>query len=59
MTNEETAVEDQEQAPEEPIEVKQYENMSDGLDMEYGLGDLAPKNNSNGFDMGLNLGIDF
>lgn len=62
MENEETFVEEQEQTievPEMPIEVSQGNDMSNGFDMDFALGNLAPKNNSDGFDMGLDLGLDF
>lgn len=36
-----------------------HENMSDGFDMDFGLGNLAPTNNNDQFDMGLDLGLDF
>lgn len=37
-----------------------HENMDNGFDMDFGLGNIAPKNNNaDGFDMGLDLGLDF
>ncbi len=48
------------EVPEAPIEVNEHNNMSDGFDMDFGLGNIAPKNNnSDGFAMGLDLGLDF
>lgn len=55
--NEQTNEEEQEQSV--ALNPATHENMSDGFDMDFGLGNIAPKNNTDGFDMGLDLGIDF
>lgn len=53
MNNEENVVE------ESPVQTEPFTNMDNGLDMEFGLGNLAPTNDVTGIDMGLDLGLDF
>ncbi len=53
------ALEEPVEVIEAPIEANEEQDMSNGLDMSFGLGDIAPKGNSDGFDMGMDLGLDF
>ncbi len=36
-----------------------HENMDNGFDMDFGVGNLTPKNNDDGFSFGMDLGLDF